>query len=874
MSGNDLICSNCRTPYPSGSDCPQCYPETAFASVVSIPQAPLLPGYKISHQLGEGGMGTVFLGMDETLGRPVAIKVISKKLTDKTDSEARFLREARVMATVEHPCVVRVYAFEKQEGADCLVMEYIEGESLADRINREHSMKLEDALHILRQCAEALEAAWEKGIVHRDIKPSNILLDRKNRVHVADFGLAKPIAVGGDASLTSSGLLIGTPHYLSPEQAQGHSLDFRSDVYSLGIVLYEMLTGERPYIGTTPIAVVAKHLNAPFPSIKDKRPELPQSIVHLVEWMTAKNPEQRPSSYQELLQKIPEFRAGTPQPTTVTRDEVATPVRKPSAIRRIFSVPRMVLVVLLVLSVIWAFSQKQRKRQWAAEETRQSRFVLLLAPFYSATSAGEEDGQVMRQLLFQKLTDVLEGEKAVSVLTPEIKNPPRSQDEAREIGKLQDADLVVWGRVVTLKGETTIEPQLTRLRARDQTEKSAASPNVQALQVSSSQGNQLELRQAKSNDIADVALTIVANEVLHGEKALQILRKIDTAYSLVCQAGQVSDTKSKIELYQKAIDKDPNLAEAHAGLGHMYIYACSDARALCDRDKGVSESKRALELDPNNVRALGTLAYVARLEKNPSDAISYLKRIQEASPDDLWNSMSLAMAYEWNGQSNLAESVLHNVKLEDDEYKVWFYQSNGMNNAIIEFYEKRKPSSKDSYALLIDAYTAMEKYDKAYEAYLNAKSFSTSWLGSVKVALGLTDREIEGSSSDDESDLDEKLAWIYLGQGKCQEARSTVEKSRLSDFFKNYITACSFLLEGKPAQAIEPLTRASNSGVQGAKIMLYTTLMRLGKNDEASKMKSDFVSQLETSIALRKQNPLNLFPEDPITPEDYAAPQK
>ena len=181
---------------------------------------PLIRRYRILGSIGRGGMGEVFLAEDETLERRVAIKRIAAPLAAEGAARSRFLREARAMAGIEHPHVVRVYAFGEAEGQPYIVMEYVEGETLAVRLTRATRLAVEDALRIAREVTQALAAAWTRGIVHRDVKPANILLDREDHVKVADFGLARPPR-GEDSEATGSGSVVGTPHHISPEQARG-----------------------------------------------------------------------------------------------------------------------------------------------------------------------------------------------------------------------------------------------------------------------------------------------------------------------------------------------------------------------------------------------------------------------------------------------------------------------------------------------------------------------------------------------------------------------------------------------------------------------------------------------------------------------------
>ena len=299
----NLLASDHKTPLVDSAVC-----DTTILGEEPIPG---IPGYKILRLLGVGGMGQVFLAEETALGRQVAIKLVSPSPGLGEQTYKRFAREARTLARVEHPNIVRVYAFGEAEGRSYLAMEYVEGEGLSQLIRRSGSLDLDEALRILLQTVDALDAAWEHGIVHRDIKPSNILIDPKQQVRVADFGLAKTTHSETDPRITMTGCMVGTPYYMSPEQAQGaDNLDLRCDIYSLGIVLYEMLTGKPPFRGETPIAVAAQHLHVAMPPLAAVRPELDDQVQVLCEWMTRKNPEDRPGSYADLRQCVDAVRRG------------------------------------------------------------------------------------------------------------------------------------------------------------------------------------------------------------------------------------------------------------------------------------------------------------------------------------------------------------------------------------------------------------------------------------------------------------------------------------------------------------------------------------------------------------------------------------
>ncbi len=233
-------------------------------------QAALAGGYTIERELGRGGMATVYLARDLKHSRPVAIKVLAPELAAALGRE-RFLREIETAARLTHPHILPLHDSGEADGFLYYVMPYIEGESLRDRLNREGQLPIEDAVTITGEVATALSYAHSRDVVHRDVKPENILLSEGQAI-VADFGIAGAIDAAGGGKLTRTGLVLGTPAYMSPEQGAGErALDGRSDVYSLGCLLYEMLAGEPPFTGPTAQAIIAKRFTDPVPSVRRLR---------------------------------------------------------------------------------------------------------------------------------------------------------------------------------------------------------------------------------------------------------------------------------------------------------------------------------------------------------------------------------------------------------------------------------------------------------------------------------------------------------------------------------------------------------------------------------------------------------------------------
>src|SRR5215475_5498273 len=231
--------------------------------------------YEIERELAQGGMAEVYLARDQLLSRPVALKALFPEYAREPSFVERFRREAQAAANLNHPNVVAIYDWGQESGTYFIVMEYVEGRSLRDLIRTEAPVDPNQAAEIAAEIAAALAFAHQSGVVHRDVKPGNVLLTRSGSVKVTDFGIAR---AGTSDGLTQTGSVMGTATYFSPEQAQGLAVDGRSDVYALGVVLYEMMTGVAPFNGDSPVAVAYTHVReAPVPPTQ-RNPELPQDL--------------------------------------------------------------------------------------------------------------------------------------------------------------------------------------------------------------------------------------------------------------------------------------------------------------------------------------------------------------------------------------------------------------------------------------------------------------------------------------------------------------------------------------------------------------------------------------------------------------------
>jgi eukaryotic-like serine/threonine-protein kinase len=332
--------------------------------------------YDVVRPLGSGGMGEVYLARDRVLGRDVALKVLRKQYAGDDEFAERFKREAMSAASLSHPNIIQVYdRGETEEGASYIAMEYVPGGTLKERILREGPLEAADAAGIGAQVAEALGAAHDRGMVHRDIKPQNVLLAARGGAKVADFGIAR---AGSSATISRTGSVMGTAGYMSPEQALGKPATPKSDLYSLGVVLYEALTGELPYTADNPIAVSMKHVNEPLRPPVQRNPRIPEGMNALVTKLLAKDPEDRYADADELADDLWRVNRGlepvaagvgrkqgpgTQRSTALTSPNVSSEMHRPRPgpvpYRRRRGLPWLLIAIVVILFTLGVLGSVQ-----------------------------------------------------------------------------------------------------------------------------------------------------------------------------------------------------------------------------------------------------------------------------------------------------------------------------------------------------------------------------------------------------------------------------------------------------------------------------------------------------------------------------------
>jgi serine/threonine-protein kinase len=313
--------------------------------------------YKLEAKLGSGGMSTVYLARDATLDRSVAVKVMHREMSEQPDQLERFRQEARAVAKLSHPNVVAVIDAGEDGGHPYIVFEYVEGETLKQRINRLGALDTQEALAYAIEIARGLTVAHARNMVHRDIKPQNVLIDAEGRAKLTDFGISRQLEQDG---MTATGRVLGTTDYVAPEQAMGHGVDPRSDIYSLGVVLYEMLIGQVPFHADSQVGVAMKHVNEELPDVQQRRPEVSAAAALVVERATDKDPANR---YQEVGEMIDDLstaleveaaRAGSTTGEATSILDAVPPAKRKLPSRARWSWAAIALIVLIGGGVLLA----------------------------------------------------------------------------------------------------------------------------------------------------------------------------------------------------------------------------------------------------------------------------------------------------------------------------------------------------------------------------------------------------------------------------------------------------------------------------------------------------------------------------------------
>jgi tetratricopeptide (TPR) repeat protein len=678
--------------------------------------------YEILGALGTGGMGEVYRARDPGLEREVALKLLPAEIADQ-DHLNRFAREAKTLASLKHPNIVDIYSVEEAAGLTFLTMELVEGKTLAELIPR-RGMRLEPFFDVAIPLADAVAAAHERGVIHRDLKPGNVMVDAEGSVKVLDFGLAcraaprdLPLPEGEEptASFTGEGVLVGTVPYMSPEQIQGEPVDVRSDLFSLGAVLYEMLTGERPFRGaSTPELLSAILRDSPRP-LTESRPELPRHLGRIVRRCLEKEPKARYQAARDVVNEL----TGLREELSSEELERSRGVSVQRRGRHPWRLPLAAGAALLALAVALPLANRERLPAGSAEITESPAPALAVLPLANASgrAAGDHLGIGMADSLIARFASV----PGVTVLSrtalAELKGGEPPQVIARELG----ASHVLDGSL-----KLSDERLLVNLRLVDGT-----GALVRQWSQEDDPGNLFDLQSRLAAVVAEalgLTLSTAQRRRLSSSPAADLQAYLDYSRARAMLRGpdESGNLDSAFELLASAVQRDPSFGLAHATLGHAYWvrYQATSEPTWAERAEAAME--RAAELSPEDPHVRIDLATMYRDRGRLDDAAAQLQAAvrQRADSDDAWRELAQTL-YGLGRKGEAVEAAQRAVDIRPGYWRNYYrlgglHLRGGALDAAIATYSQAlalKPTDVDTLINLGAAFHAAGDTSKAFESF-------------------------------------------------------------------------------------------------------------------------------------------------------------
>ena len=615
--------------------------------------------YKIIEKLGEGGMGVVFLAKDTKLEREVAIKFLPRHIAGNSDERKRFEIEAKAAAALNHPNIATIHNIEEAEDELFLVMEYIKGSELKEEIVN-NQLSIDNILDYATQIAEGLQVAHSKEIVHRDIKSANIMITNDGKVKIMDFGLAK---IAGGAQLTKEHSTLGTAAYMSPEQARGEEVDHRSDIWSFGVVLYEMLTGELPFNGDYEQELIYAILNEEPKDISLLLPDIPEFLEQVVAAAMAKQPDER---YQEMTSLIKDLKiTEAAKPTAPGTVRTALSKKENHSKRKSRAILFSILTAILLISLFVLFGNRLSVDKSGPKPAIKRIAVL---PFENLGPAEQEyfaDG------LTGEITSKLSGISGLAVIARssamQYKKTTKSlQQIADELkvnyvleGTLQWAENAQGGKRIRVNPELIKIDDATQVWSKPyeaefenafKLQADIAATVADALNINLVESEQQALTGDLTNnpDAYDIYLRAIEySTIITDEKRLRIAEQLfqkaivldnNFAAAYAKLSTMQSDMywqyfeRTEENLIQSktnaeiALSLDPNLPGAHVAMGNYYYHG------KLDYEPAIREFNKAIRLQPNNADAYGGIGYVQRRQGKIQQAMTSLNKVIELDP--------------------------------------------------------------------------------------------------------------------------------------------------------------------------------------------------------------------------------------------------
>ncbi|MEP6783629.1 MAG: protein kinase [Acidobacteriota bacterium] len=689
--------------------------------------------YLIVRQLGAGGMGVVWLAEDTRLNRKVALKMVRSADADTTDGRQRLMREARAAAALNHPHIATVHDVLDVDGQVIVVFEYVEGETLSSRLHR-GPLSVNETLEVAWQLADALASAHAQGIIHRDLKPSNVVLGPESRAKVLDFGIARMVPAGADMSAsvpgTIGGGLVGTPGYAAPEQYLSRNVDRRADLYALGVMMFEMLAGRRPFPSNDAIALATAVLRDEAPKLSGSGFSVPPRIDDLIARLLERDPERRPSSGDELLVAL-----------SPLRDLESSPLARRTVLLRRklpFSTKIAALAALAIaVAIVVRVQMSDRRRGPEAP-------VVAVLPL--SNMSGDAANDYLGAGLAESLITSLAAVPKVTVLSRSAVEESRQQnpDRASFVRSL-DATYIVTGSVQSVSNQLRVTLNLERPDASVAWGETMEGPGRDLFEM------QTRLATMLANAIADqtpaATRAAPAAPITNNETAQLAYWK---GRALLDRRELTGNRRAALAEFERAIGADPKFATAHAGLAEAQwaIYRETNDKSWADR--AVASTRTAIDLEPDRPSVRYVAALTAFRGGNDATAKTELERALELQPtyEDAMRLYGTVLMHQGEIERGLAEfnkvmAIRPNAVAVYMDLGVALYGASRFEEALKAFDKAIELSPGSALALiqagasaqqLGDNKRALTYYEQANAIQPRAETFSN--IGTIQYGLG------------------------------------------------------------------------------------------------------------------------------------------
>jgi eukaryotic-like serine/threonine-protein kinase len=872
---------------------------SALAAGVLAPGTEFGPRYRIESLLGRGGMGAVYKAYDKDLNRVVALKLVRPELTADTSSMQRFKQELLLASKISHKNILRIHDLGDVEGVKFISMAYVEGEDLHHALAKEGHLPLARVLNITRQLCAALDAAHAEGVVHRDLKPQNVLIDGADNAYVSDFGLAKSLEESA-AIMTRTGEVLGTPRYMSPEQVEGKPCDHRSDIYSLGLIVYEMATGDVPFKGDSAFQVMYQRVTQNPRSPKEVNPDLPDYLVRIILRCLERDSNLRYQQARDVLHDLESEVAPTPSRSVQISLPVLTRRGWKLAAGAVLALIVIALAIPPVRHAIFRSSQPVASAAGIPPLT-QGKYVAVL-PF--RVLGDQQSLGYIAEGLGDSLTAKLFQLKDVHVASSTAAEKAGEKDAPEKIAQELGANLLVHGTVQGTKVQGELQKIAVIVNLDDVSsgrrlwsgEISGVTQDLLTLedQIGSKLMSALELNPTGSElgrgaahpteNVEAYDLYLKGRDALHRQRstkdiqtaidffdaALKKDQSFALAYTGVADASLDMYTQNKDGFWtQKALGAaqqaqrlNDELPEVHFALGSVY-------RATGRAAESIVELDRALQLAPNSdegYRRLGA-AYLANGRKE--EALKALQKAVELNPYYWRNYIALGNARFDVGDNDEALSAYRKVtELEPDNAigymnigGVYFRQ--GKYNEAIPFYEKalKLQPQADLYSDLGTAYFFLKRYKEAVPMFEKAVEMNPNdqenmgnladayrWSGQADKAQNTYDKAIALAYKELEvnprrASTMGSLAMYFAKKGDSTQALQFIQRARSIDPTSNqliYNEAQVRALANHPEEALKSLKEAFQRGYSPEEARNDPELKSLEGRPEFDKLLREF----------------------------------